>query len=172
MSWMVWIKGYLSTALGWCEAHPGIANWLQAIGSIAAIVLIYLFALFQFRRTRSHEEIDRIRKAQGLALILVAVLVAFKPEIEGAITQQSQIEPPDEVLRLLDQLYILGVAGGLILQMIATLQAHNQAAPPSDEAEDVRNSYASIGRRRLDLALRYCEDAIDALTKLTRVRTA
>jgi undecaprenyl pyrophosphate phosphatase UppP len=172
MSWMVWIKGYLSTALGWCEAHPGIANWLQAIGSIAAIALIYLFALFQFRRTRSHEEIDRIRKAQGLALILVAVLVAFKPKIEAAIAQQSKIEPPDEALRLLDQLYVLGVAGGLILQMIATLQAHDQAASPSDEAEDVRNSYASIGRQRLDLALRYCEDAIDALTKLTRVRTA
>jgi undecaprenyl pyrophosphate phosphatase UppP len=158
MDWIVWIKGSLSTALGWCEAHPGIANWLQAVGSIAAIVLIYLFALFQFQRTRSHEELDRIRKAQGLALILVAVLVAFKPKIE--------------VLRLLDQLYILGVAGGLILQMIATLQAHNQAAPPSVEAEDVRNSYVSIGRQRLDLALRYCEDAIDALTKLTRVRTA
>jgi len=172
MDWIVWIKGSLSSALGWCEAHPGIANWLQAIGSIAAIVLIYLFALFQFRRTRSHEEIDRIRKAQGLALILAAVLVAFKPKIEAAITQQSKIEPPDEVLRLLDQLYILGVAGGLILQMIATLQAHNPAAPPSDGAEDVRNSYASIGKQRLDLALRYCEDAINALTKLTRIRTA
>jgi undecaprenyl pyrophosphate phosphatase UppP len=172
MDWIVWIKGSLSSALGWCEAHPGIANWLQAIGSIAAIALIYLFALFQFRRTRSHEEIDRIRKAQGLALILVAVLVAFKPKIEAAIAQQSKIEPPDEALRLLDQLYVLGVAGGLILQMIATLQAHDQAASPSDEAEDVRNSYASIGRQRLDLALRYCEDAIDALTKLTRVRTA
>ena len=171
MDWIVWIKGSLSTALGWCEAHPGIANWLQAIGSIAAIVLIYLFALFQFGRTRSHEEIDRIRKAQGLALILVSVLVAFKPKIEAAITQQSKIEPPDEVLRLLDQLYILGVAGGLILQMIATLQVHNQV-PPSNEAEDVRNSYASIARQRLDLGLRYCEDAIAALTKLTRVRTA
>ena len=172
MDWIVWIKGSPSSALGWGEAHPGIANWLQAIGSIAAIVLIYLFALFQFRRTRSHEGIDRIRKAQGLALILVAVLVAFKPKIEAAITQQSKIEPPDEVLRLLDQLYILGVAGGLILQMIATLQVHNQAAPPSDEAEDVQNSYASIGRQRLDLTLRYCENAINALTKLTRVRTA
>ena len=54
-------------------------------------------------------------KRRGSALILVSVLVAFKPKIEAAITQQSKIEPPDEVLRLLDQLYILGVAGGLIL---------------------------------------------------------
>jgi hypothetical protein len=90
MDWIVWIKGSLSSALGWCEAHPGIANWLQAIGSLAAIVSIYLFALFQFRRARSHDEIDRIRKAQELALTLVAVLVGFKPKIEAAITNKAK----------------------------------------------------------------------------------
>ena len=67
MDWIGWIRGLLDAALQWFEAHPGTASWLEAVGSITAIVFVYLFALFQGRRTRSHESIDRIRRAQGLA---------------------------------------------------------------------------------------------------------
>ena len=67
MDWIGWIRGLLDAALQWFEAHPGTASWLEAVGSIAAIVFVYLFALFQNRRTRSHKSIDRIRRAQGLA---------------------------------------------------------------------------------------------------------
>ena len=94
MDWIVWIRGSLSSILGWCDAHPGIANWVQVIGSIARIIVIYLFAVFQFRRTRSHEEIDRIRKAQGRALALCPVLIAFRLRLEGVLTQETKLEPP------------------------------------------------------------------------------
>jgi hypothetical protein len=172
MEWIAWVRGWLVPALDWLEAHPGMANWLEAIGSIAAIVFVGLFALSQARRARSHEDLDRIRRAQGLALILVPVLREFQPKIEAAIIQESKLEPPDEVLHLLDQLYVLGVAGGFVLQMVATLQAHQRAlAPPNDENSDARSSYNSVARQRLGDALRYCDDAIDALLKLTRVRT-
>ena len=172
MDWIAWIEGWLVPALRWLEAHPGSANWFQAIGSIAAIVFVGLFALFQARRARSHEDLDRIRRAQGLALVLVPVLREFKPKIEAAIIQESKLEPPDEVLHLLDQLYVLGVAGGFVLQMVAILQAHQRAeAPPNDQNSEARSSYNSVARQRLAHALRYCVDAIDALVKLTRVRT-
>jgi hypothetical protein len=130
------------------------------------------FALFQFRRTRSHEEIDRTRRAQGLALVLVPLLISFKPKIEAAIIQESKLEPPDEVLQRLDQLHVLGIAGGLILQMVATLQANQRAERSLNENETDRSIYSSIARQRLDGALSDCEDAIDALVKLTRMRTA
>ena len=105
-------------------------------------------------------------------MILVPVLREFKPKIEAAIIQESKLEAPDEVLHLLDQLYVLGVAGGFVLQMVATLQAHQRApAPPNDENSDARSSYNSVARQRLGDALRYCSDAIDALLKLTRART-
>jgi hypothetical protein len=173
MEWIAWLNGWLVPALHWLEAHPGTANWLEAIGSIAAIVFVGLFALSQARRARSHEDLDRIRRAQGLGLILVPVLREFKPKIEAAIIQESKLEPPDEVLHLLDQLYVLGVAGGFVLQMVATLQAHQRAVtPPNDEKSDARSSYNSVARQRLGDALRYCDDAIDALLKLTRARTA
>ena len=172
MDWIAWIRGSLSAALQLFEAHPGIAVWLQAVGSIAAIVFVYLFALFQFRRTRSHEEIDRTRKAQGLALVLVPLLISFKPKIEAAIIQESKLEPPDQVLQRLDQLHVLGIAGGLILQMVATLQANQRAERSLNENETDRSIYNSIARQRLDGALSDCEDAIDALVKLTRMRTA
>ena len=174
MDWSGWIAstaGSLSATLHWLEAHPGTASWLEAVGSIAAIVFVYLFALFQGRRANSHQNTDRIRRAQGLALLLIPVLIAFKPKVEAAILHESKLPPPDEVMHLLDQLYTLGVAGGLILQMVATLQAHERAEPPAVENEGARSSYNSMARQRLDSALRYCEDAIGALMKLARVRT-
>jgi hypothetical protein len=171
MDWIGWIRNSLAAALQWFEAHPGTASWLEAVGSITAIVFVYLFALFQGRRTRSHESIDRIRRAQGLALVLIPALTAFRPKIETAIIQESKPAPPDEIVHLLDQLYVLGVAGGLILQMVAVLQANQRAELPLNENENARSSYNSIARQRLGDALRYCEDAIHALMKLTRVRT-
>ena len=172
MEWIAWLKSWLAPALHWFEAHPGTASWLEAVGSIAAIVFVALFALLQARRARSHEDVDRIRRAQGLALVLVPVLTGFRPKIEAAIIQESKLEPPDEVLHLLDQLYVLGVAGGFVLQMVAILQAHQRAkAPRNDDDGSARSSYNSMARQRLADALRYCEDAIDALVKLTRVRT-
>jgi hypothetical protein len=132
---------------------------------------VYLFAQFQGRRTRSHEITDRIRRAQGLALILIPVLTAFRPKIETAIIQESKPAPPDEVVHLLDQLYVLGLAGGLILQMVAVLQANQRAELPPNENENARSSYNSIARQRLGHALDYCDDAIKALIKLTRIRT-
>lgn len=170
MDWIGWIEELVGAALLWFEAHPGTASWLEAVGSIAAIVFVYLFALFQGRLTRSHENIDRIRRAQGLALVLIPALTAFKSKIETAIIQEGKPAPPDEIIQLLDQLYILGVAGGLILQMVAVLQANQRAEQPPNENEDGR-SYNSITRQRLDAALRYCEDAIPALMKLTRMKT-
>jgi hypothetical protein len=171
MDWIAWIRGSLSAALQWFEAHPGIAGWLEAVGSIAAIIFIYLFALLQNRRVRSHENIDRVRRAQGLALVLIPVLTAFRPKIEAAIIQESQLAPPDEIIHLLDQLYILGVAGGSLLQMVVTLQANQRSELPTNANETARSSYNSVVRRRLSDALRYCDDAGGALLKLTRTRT-
>jgi hypothetical protein len=171
MDWIAWIRGSLSAALQWFEAHPGTAGWLGAVGSIAAIILIYLFALLQNRRVRSHENTDRIRRAQGLALVLIPVLTAFRPKIEAATIHESQLAPPNEAIQLLDHLYILGVAGGSLLQMVAILQANQRSELSADANEAAQSSYNSIVRQRLSDALRYCDDALRALMKLTRTRT-
>jgi len=63
------------------------------------------------------------------------------------------------------------VAGGLILQMVATLHAHQRAEPAAIENEGARSAYNAMAKQRLDSALGYCEDAIDALMKLARART-
>ena len=100
------------------------------------------------------------------------MLTAFRPKIETAIIQESKPAPPDEIVHLLDQLYVLGVAGGLILQMVAVLQANQRAERPPNENESAQSMYNSIARQRLGDALRYCEDAMQGLMKLTRMRTA
>ena len=171
MDWITWIRGWLSATLQWFEAHPGTAGWLEAVGSIAAIIFVYLFALLQNRRFRSHENIDRIRRAQGVALVLIPVLTTFRPRIEAAIIHESKPAPPDEIIHLLDQLYILGVAGGSLLQMVATLQANQRSELPANANETARSSYNSVVRQRLSDALRDCDDAGGALQKLARART-
>ena len=40
MDWIGWIRGLISAALQWFEAHPGTASWLEAVGSITAIVFV------------------------------------------------------------------------------------------------------------------------------------
>ena len=172
MDWIGSIREPVGAALRWFEAHPGTASWLEAVGSITAIVFVGLFALFQGRRTGSYESTDRLRRAQALALVLIPALIAFKPKIEMALIQESKPAPPDEVVHLLDQLYVLGVAGGSILQMVAVLQANQRAERPHNEDENAQSMYNSIARQRLGDALRYCEDAMQALMKLTRIRTA
>jgi hypothetical protein len=99
------------------------------------------------------------------------VLTAFRPKIEAAIIQESQLAPPDEIIHLLDQLYILGVAGGSLLQMVATLQANQRSELPANANETARSSYNSVVRQRLSNALRYCDDAVSALLRLARTRT-
>ncbi len=111
MDWIGWIRGPVGTALQWFEAHPGTASWLGAIGSITAIVFVYLFALYQGRRTRSHENTDRIRRAQGPGLNYDALKPAYTdPAVwdnfePGPLTLCSPdpqaIRPPDEKVNVL-----------------------------------------------------------------------
>jgi hypothetical protein len=94
MDWIGWIRGPVGAALQWFEAHPGTASWLEAIGSITAIVFVYLFALYQGRRTRSHENTDRIRRAQGLALALIPVLTASGPKSKRLSFKKANLLRP------------------------------------------------------------------------------
>ena len=106
-------------------------------------------------------------------MLLIPVLTSFKLEIEAAIIQEIELAPPDEVTHLLDQLYVMGVAGGYILQMVATLQAHQRfgSSRVSEGETGAGTTYNSLTRKRLGSALHYCEDAIRAMTKLTQART-
>src|SRR2546430_10843168 len=109
MHWIAWIRGSLSAALQWFEAHAGTAAWLEALGSIGAIIFVYLFALLQNRRFRAHENIDRIRKAQGPPLVPIPGLTAFRPKNKAAIIHSGKPAPPGGIIHRLDQLYITGI---------------------------------------------------------------
>jgi hypothetical protein len=165
-------SGLLSTTGVWLETHPGIANWAQATGSLTALVAVLLLVFRQNREVKAREETDRIRRAQGLALLLDPVLTSFERKIESAISEKTKLAPPEEVMLVLDQLYILGIAGGYILQMVATLQTQ-QRYDLSDvtESNDAHSAHASLSSQRLAVARHYCEFAIRAMTKLAQTRT-
>jgi hypothetical protein len=104
-------KDLLSTASIWLETHPGIASWARGIGSLAALTAVFLVVFQQNREANSREETDRIRRAQGLALLLDPVLTSFELKIESAISEKTKLAPPEEIMLVLDQLCILGIAG-------------------------------------------------------------
>ena len=89
-------------------------------------------------------------RAQGVALVLVPVLTAFRSKIEAALIREGKLEPPDEVLHLLDQLYVLGVGVVSCLQMVSRLQANQRAEATRNYDElNVRSAYSSMARQRL-----------------------
>jgi hypothetical protein len=49
-------KDLLSTVAIWLEMHPGTASWTQAIGSLAALIAVFLLVFRQNREARSHEK--------------------------------------------------------------------------------------------------------------------
>jgi hypothetical protein len=104
--------------------------------------------------------------------MLAPVLTSFEHKIKSAISEKTKLAPPEEVMLVLDQLYILGIAGGYILQMVATLQAHQRFDPMNiNDNKEAHSAFASLSNQRLAVARHYCEFAIRAMTKLAQVRT-
>jgi hypothetical protein len=159
--------------LQWIEAHQGLAAWVQAIGAIIAIIAAFLIASFEGRRARAREaartgreEADRLRRAQGLALMLHPELAAFEGTLNRATWSDERAGPPKTILDHADQLHILGKGGGLILFMIGALNAHEQLRPPPGASGEGRAKLDSLRAERLRIARQCCSDAVQELKSI------
>src|SRR5258707_758181 len=109
MDWIGWIRGPVGAALQWFEAHPGTASWLEAIGSITAIVFVYLFTLYQGCRTRIARKHRSDQESAGTSASSYSRADRLQVQNRSGYHSRRQTCAPDEVMHLLDQLYILGV---------------------------------------------------------------
>jgi hypothetical protein len=110
------------TILIWFEAHPGTAGWMQAIVASVAIVAVYYAATIPVRAEARYREQEKKLRADGMALLLLPDILVLKGEIETMIDSGDIHDPPVTVSSTLegraDQLYLLGSAGGRLLQSI------------------------------------------------------
>jgi hypothetical protein len=102
------------TILTWIEAHPGTAGWVQAVGAITIIIATWHIA-GRDRRERMRSE--RLQ-AEGMALVLVTEMLAFRGTLErlidAKILENCVVQAPTILYRFLDRLYMLGPAGWLL----------------------------------------------------------
>jgi hypothetical protein len=108
------------------NSSAGIAAWVQAFVSAAAIVAVYVAATIPVRAERVRRESELRLRSQGLALLLIPELVALKGELETALQNgpiyKAPIELPTSLNDKADELYILEEVGGRLLQTIGLVR--------------------------------------------------
>jgi hypothetical protein len=158
--------------LAWIEGHPGLATWLGSIAIVATILATLRIA----GADRRERQLERVLKAKALALLLQTQLVAFRGKLERAVEDPRNggpvVAPPPILIERSDQLYLLGPAGGSLLQMISALNANADQVRASLEfgvgdAEGLLEGF----RRSLALALECCDEALAGIDRIVRVDT-
>lgn len=70
--------------LGWVELHPGLASWVQAVGSVIALI----FAVYLPYRSR---ELDR-KQAEDNRVSMLTVLLTDAEQITFACSSEKELE--------------------------------------------------------------------------------
>jgi hypothetical protein len=169
----------------------GLAAWVQAIGSIVAIVVAFWIAYSEGRQTKKREEArtaseeaDRLRRAQALALMIMPELAALEGTLDRLWDRLwahvdtdhlsfQAVTVPKTILEVADQLYLLGGAGGSILQMIGTLNADAALITANRDVEGMltighvaQAEFERLRKERLNIARKNCADAVRELRRI------
>ncbi|NMZ25061.1 hypothetical protein HBO02_21825 [Pseudomonas proteolytica] len=67
----------------WIEGHPGLASWVQAFGSISAIIYAVRIANKQFQRSVEQQKKEEVLQNQRLVGYAGRVFGAMKDTFEG-----------------------------------------------------------------------------------------
>jgi len=161
--------------LEWIERHPGTASWAGAVGTIFAI----LAAIMLSRSDSRERQEEKWLRGTALAVSLYAEVLNFSQVLEGILEDdevmvQHPIQPPTILFARHDDLYLLGEAGGHLLQMLSALSLSNdqvkrlKAALSTNQHENaiVLDAVHNGIRANLQIALEGCRDAADRLAKI------
>jgi hypothetical protein len=164
----------LEPVLAWIEMHPGLAAWVQAVGVIGAIISAFLVPYFQRRLDRRDQLADRRLQAQAIALVTQADLLVLKGAIDRALKvnllNSARVKLPPSILDNIERLWVMGNAGGAILQLVGTLNAHE--ALIDQGMEMLTFSYPNpddllrLARERLEYAREACMEALSHIETL------
>ena len=150
---------------------------IQAVGTLLAIA-IAIWVPFKIHRNEARRGEREIRlKGQAIALLIEPLLRAIDGQIdrEGIVRPEgpNPIEIPEEILSHSRDFWLMGEAGGNVLQLIGILQTHNrileETVPlPTDMDEKERREFAHLFHERLNLARKCLRDAFAAIDILLK----
>ena len=165
----------ISAFLSFVESHLGVAAWIQAFGTLIALA-VAIWVPFRIHKSERRElEKDRIRQGQGIALRVMHVLRALDGQIERALSgieseyqdeapefKDLAIAVPQPIEDVLDQLWLMGSAGGSILHAVSTLQTNKIENANVNEIGHVFD----LAVERLESVRRDIADALEAIDQI------
>jgi len=174
----------LLTAI-WCNVlmvwrDQTAAAWAQGIGTVASVIGALWIARRQSRETEAARSNTRLHEAQGLTILLMGITKQLSIDIQDAILQQNPsnhtVVLPESIMRRADKLWVMGKAGGGLLQAIAVLERNNDfiqraTVRPLNPGSEI---YREIFQRSVDslkLAHEGCEESLSHMEKLLFTRT-
>lgn len=118
--------------LDWIELHQGLTSWVQAVGSILAILAVFAIGQSQARTAARLAAGEAHARALALGILIrddIATLGSQFGTLSGLAIDEWQdamiddfaLPVPETVLRHVDRMYLLGTAGHEVLRMVATI---------------------------------------------------
>ncbi len=141
--------------------------WVQVIGTLIALCIAIAVPWRIHLSERRQRETEKRRQGQGIAVLISPILLVLDGAIERAIVAGSNgnysamdIEMPSSVIEQVNLLWLMGPAGGHVLNVISTLDANSRLIR---EQLSVRNPTQSHINQRSGLALERLAIARDAV---------
>jgi hypothetical protein len=143
------VVAFLATLFDWIENHQGLAAWMQAVGTVAALFIAIGVTERQHKLSERarREEAHRQRDDQLLSVVIVASYAAdlikdaatfFRTE-EGAKRYFERTYDPhifQNADRALDQIPLYVIGNGMIIEYLMLLRALlNETKGVIDEAK-------------------------------------
>jgi len=167
------------------------ASFLAAFATFAAVVVALrasrrehqiaarqLDQAEQFWTAERGERADKIRlRGQALAIVLHPALLLLKGSLVLALEGRDTLEdldvpPPSALEKYIHDYWMMGPAGGHILQLISILRTHHdivrqwQGVATGVAFRNGEEEFRHLCRNRLSLALESCRDAIRSTNTL------
>ncbi len=183
-SFGTWGPGPAPEPLGyWTRGE--IAAWVQAVGSVVAVLLAILVGWWQFHQShglakaqRESEDRDRKLKARSLALALYPELLEMKAKIQRAkglygVIRVETLGIPPVLIQSVHRLYLLDEAGRAIQNFLAASRQFERMVedPPKPDAaaggevvdvNQVLAGHVDYMRDTLDDAIELIDPIVDA----------
>lgn len=164
----------------WLKANAHLSGWVQGAGTLIALAIAIGVPWCIHRNEVREKKRTKIHQGQGLAILLRPSLLVLQGEIEAAKKQhtlsQKIVDIPDDLTTEVQSLWIMGTAGGHMLQAIAALRTNNRQI--EDASSVVAGSSArevseiiNLANEKLLIADRDIEDALDAIDLLLATKT-
>ncbi|MDY7565826.1 hypothetical protein QN400_10695 [Pseudomonas sp. RTC3] len=118
----------------WIEHHPGLASWVQALGSILAILVAVRVASSQKREQLKNERIRFERDCEFLKVISDRALRAAKPN-PAEITVRDAARMLVGVSSIFKKIDLMSLPHASLIEPVSTIRDALQAAESSIEGE-------------------------------------